>query len=146
MSDTSNWYPPGLAWAGVNPARCLFAEVKDNAEALGAAEVALRGGMAAVVECRELSRVAAKRLALAARQGRALGLALRHAPARTPQDSTAFASRWMVHSAPGGPHAPRLRAELLYAKGTMPGEYLVEMREEKNGAAPPVVARVRRAG
>lgn len=146
VSASPNWYPPGLAWAGVDPARCLFAEVKDNEEALGAAEIALRGGMAAIVECRDLSRLAAKRLALAARQGGTLGLVLRFASARTAQDSAGFTSRWMVHPAPGSQHAPRLRAELLYAQGAMPGEYLFEMREEQNDAAPPVVAPLRRTG
>lgn len=129
VSTVPNWYPPGLAWAGVDPACCLFAQTKDNAEALGAAEVALRGGMAGVVACEALSRLAAKRLAMAAKQGGGLGLVLRHAPAQTREDSTAFASRWMVHPAPGSPHAPALRAELLYAKGAMPGTYLFTLKE-----------------
>lgn len=141
-----DWYPPGLAWAGIDPARCLFAHVKDNSEALGAAEVALRGGMAVVVECATLSRLSARRLALAAKQGSGFGLVLRHAPSRTREDSTAFASRWMVHPAPGRPDSPRLRAELLYAKGAMPGEYFFPMGEEQNGAPPPAVATLRRAG
>jgi protein ImuA len=146
VGTAPDWYPPGLAWAGIDPARCLFAQAADDEEALGSAETALRGGMAGVVACRELPRLAARRLALAARRGNALGLVLRHAPARTAQDSTAFASRWMVHPAPGSPYAARLRAELLYAKGAMPGVYLFEMREEQNGAAPPLVAPMRRAG
>ena len=84
-----DWYPPGLAWAGLNPSRCLFARTRDDAETLGLAELALRGRMAAAAACAELSRLAAKRLALAAKQGGALGLVLRHAPAVTAQDSTA---------------------------------------------------------
>ncbi|MCB5944280.1 hypothetical protein [Acidocella sp. KAb 2-4] len=82
-----DWYPPGLAWAGLNPSRCLFARARNDAEALGLAELALRGRMAAA--CAGLSRLAAKRLALAAKHGGALGLVLRHAPAVTAQDSTA---------------------------------------------------------
>lgn len=119
-----DWYPLGLAWAGVNPASCLFAQARDDTECLGALETALRGGMAGVAECGTISRLGAKRLALAAKQGNGFGLVLRHAPARTREDSTAFASRWMVHPAPSSPYAPRLRAELLYAKGAMPGEYV----------------------
>jgi protein ImuA len=145
VSAAPDCYPPGLAWRGMDPRHCLFAAAEDDAQALGSAEVALRGGMAGVVECRELSRLAARRLALAARQGSALGLVLRHAPARTRQDSTAFASRWMVHPAPGTPDAPRWRAQLLYARGAMPGEYLFEGGGE-NAVAPPAVAALRRAG
>lgn len=146
MSAAADWYPPGLAWAGIDPARCLFAQAASDAEALGSTELALRGGMAGVVECHELSRLAAKKLAVAARQGHAVGLVLRHAPARTSQDSTAFTSRWMVNPAPGSPHIPRLQAKLLYAKGAMPGDYLLEIREGQNGAAPHIIAPMRRAG
>ena len=143
VSAAADWYPPGLAWAGLDPVRCLFAQAKGDDEALANAETALRGGMAVVAECGGLSRLAAKRLALAARQGNALGLVLRHAPAQTAQDSTAFASRWLVSPAPGG----KLRAELLYAKGTMPGVYMVPLEEEQENAQPPLALPVlRRAG
>ena len=83
VSVSPDWYPPGLAWAGLNPARCLFARARSDDEVLGSAEVGLRGGMAVVAACGALSRLAAKRLALAAKQGGALGLVLRHAPAVT---------------------------------------------------------------
>lgn len=146
VSTTPDWYPPGLAWSGIDLARCLFAAARDNEAALGAAETALRSGMAAVVACHGLPRLAAKRLALAARQGGTLGLVLRHAPATTAEDSTAFTSRWMVHPAPGSPHVPRLRAELLYAKSAMPGAYVFEMRETQNGTPPLLVTPLRRTG
>ena len=86
VSATPFWYPPGLAWAGLDPARCLFAQAADDAEALSTLETGLRGGMAGVVECQTLSRLAAKRLALAAKQGGRVGLVLRHVPARTHED------------------------------------------------------------
>ncbi len=146
VSTVPDWYPPGLAWTGVDPACYLFAQARDDAEALGSAEVALRGGMAGVVACEALSRLAAKRLALAAKQGGGLGLVLRHAPAQTREDSTAFASRWMVHPAPGSPHAPALRAELLYAKGAMPGTYLFTLKEGWDAEAPLSLPGRRRAG
>ena len=146
VSAAPDWYPPGLAWAGVDPACCLFAQAEDDAEALGSAEVALRGGMAGIVACEALSRLAAKRLALAAKQGGGLGLVLRHAPARTREDSTAFASRWMVHPAPGAPHTSNLRAALLYAKGAMPGEYLFTVKEGWDAEAPLSLPGLRRAG
>jgi len=139
VSVSPDWYPPGLAWAGLNPRQCLFAQARDDVEALGAVEIALRGGMAGVVECRTVSRLSAKRLALAARQGGSIGVLLRHAPAHTAQDSTAFATRWMVHPAPDR----CVRAELLYAKGAMPGTYVFELGEVKHGP-PPAVAPMRR--
>jgi protein ImuA len=133
-------YPPGLAWAGLDPARCLFAQVKDDAESLATLEVALRGGMAGVGECVDVSRVAARRLALAAKTGGSVGFLLRHAPAFTQADSTAFATRWMISPARSEiPGAPRLRAELLYAKGGQPGVFMVQIRETEHGATPSVV-------
>ena len=125
------WYAPGLAWAGLDPARCLFAQARDDAESLSTLETALRGGMAGVAACETLSRLAAKRLAMAAKQGGGIGLVLRHAPARTPEDSTAFATRWLVSPAPGAPEISRLRAELLYAKGGRSGVFFFELGESK---------------
>jgi protein ImuA len=146
VSASPLWYPPGLAWAGLDPARCLFAQARDDAESLSSLETALRGGMAGVAACTKLSRLAAKRLAMAARQGGGIGLVLRHAPARTREDSTAFATRWLISPAPGGPELPRLRAELLYAKGGRPGVFFFELGEVKDGAAPPAVTPIRCAG
>jgi protein ImuA len=136
------WYPPGLAWQGLDPARCLFAQAADDAACLGTLETALRGGMAGVAECAALSRVAARRLALAAKNGGSVGLLLRYAPARTREDSTAFATRWMISPAPNR----QVRAELLYAKSGQPGVYLFETREEQNGATPPALTPLRRTG
>jgi len=134
-STAPNWYPPGLAFAGLDPARCLFAQGRDDAENLGTLEVALRGGFTGVAECGALSRLAARRLALAARQGGGVGILLRHAPVFTREDSTAVATRWMVQPAPGN----RLRAERLYAKAAQPGVFMLDLLslEEKTHAATP---------
>ncbi|OYV37192.1 MAG: hypothetical protein B7Z80_13535 [Rhodospirillales bacterium 20-64-7] len=144
------WYAPGLAWAlaeaGLDPARCVFAQARDDAECLATLETALRGGMAGVAECRSLSRLGARRLALAAKRGGNVGLVLRSAPARTAEDSTAFATRWLVSPAPGTPEILRLRAELLYAKGAQPGVFMCELKVRENGTAPPAVAPIRRTG
>jgi protein ImuA len=142
VSPSPDWYPPGLAWLGLNPARCLYAQAANDTACLGTLETALRGGMAGVAECRALSRLASRRLALAARRGGGFGLLLRHAPAATAEDSTAFATRWMISPAPGGMG----RAELLYAKGGQKGVYLFEMREGHHGTAPPAIAALRRTG
>ena len=74
VSPTATWYPPGLAWLGLDPGRCLFAEARNDAESLGTLEVALRGGMAGVAESLGLSRLAARRLALAAKDGNSTAL------------------------------------------------------------------------
>jgi protein ImuA len=148
ISPCPQAYPPGLASLGLDPARCLFAQARDDVESLATLEVALRGGMAGVAECQMATRLAARRLALAAKTGGGIGFLLRHAPAFTRQDSTAFATRWLISPAPAGPAgAPRLRAELLYAKGTQPAVFLYDIVEEetKNGATPLALALVGRS-
>jgi len=143
VSPQPSAYPPGLAWAGLEPSRCLFAQAKDDMESLGILEVALRGGMIGVAECEAVSRLAARRLVLAARAGSGIGFLLRHAPSFTPADSTAFATRWIISPARSEiPGTPRLRTELLYAKGGQPGIFMIEIREAEHGAAPSVVALV----
>ena len=140
---SASCYPPGLAWLGLDPARCLFAQARDDAECLGTLETALRGGMAVVAEPRNLSRLAARRLALAAKQGNSIGFLLRHAPAFTTTDSTAPVTRWRITPAPALRSAtPLLRAELLYAKGGRPGVFFYEIKKEAEDAAPPALALV----
>ncbi len=141
VSFSASSYPPGLAGLGLDPARCLFAKAKDDAECLGTLETALRGGMAGVAEAGSLSRLAARRLALAAKQGNGIGFLLRHAPAFTPLDSTAPVTRWMVTPVPSL-SAPRLRVELLYAKGGRPGVFFYEITKEADDGAPPALALV----
>jgi protein ImuA len=142
VSFSGSSYPPGLARLGLDPARCLFAQVKSDAECLGTLETALRGGMAGVAEPRNLSRLAAKRLALAARQGNSIGFLLRQAPAFTAADSTAPLTRWLVTPAPASGAAPRLRVELLYAKGGRPGVFFYEINKEAEDDTPPALALV----
>jgi protein ImuA len=140
-------YPPGLAWAGLDTARCIFAQAKDDDESLGALEVALRGGMAGVAECDRISRLAARRLALAAKTGGGIGFVLRHAPAFTAQDSTAFATRWMIQPAPDR----HIRAALLYAKNAQPGVFMLALKGGEDAPTPvlidlPAAPASRRAG
>jgi protein ImuA len=137
-------YPPGLAWLGMDPARILFADAKDDAASLSSLEVALRGGMAGIGTCRNLSRLAARRLGLAARDGGSIGFLLRHAPAQTATDSTAFATRWMISPAPGEAGEARLRAELLYAKGGRPGVFFYDIKEAEHDSTPPALTLVAR--
>lgn len=135
VSTVQNAYPPGIAWLGLDPGRILFAQAASDAECLGSLEVALRGGMTGIAETGAVSRLAARRLALAARAGGSIGFLLRHAPPRTAQDSTAFATRWFIEPAAGG-----MRAELLYAKGGRPGVFFYDMKEGDDEAPSALIA------
>ncbi len=142
VSFSAAAFPPGLAWLGLDPGRCLFAQAKDDAQCLGTLEVALRGGMAGVAEVGALSRLAARRLALAAKQGNGIGFLLRQAPAFTPIDSTAPATRWLITPEPGG----LLRAELLYAKAGRPGVFFYRIKEADHETPPALALVAERAG
>jgi protein ImuA len=135
VSTAQNAYPPGIAWLGLDPGRILFAQAASDAECLGSLEVALRGGMTGIAEAGDVSRLAARRLALAARAGGSIGFLLRHAAPRTAQDSTAFATRWFIAPVAGG-----MRAELLYAKGGRPGVFFYDMKEGDDEAPSALVA------
>lgn len=99
MLETGALYGPGLDLIGLDTARLLVARVAKPVDALFAMEEALK--------CRALSTVVAelnhdvdltatRRLTLAARQGGALGLLLRHKPSRMP---SAAHTRWQVSGA-----------------------------------------------
>jgi protein ImuA len=137
VSAVQNAYPPGLAWLGLDPGKIFFAQGRDDAACLASLEVGLRGGMAGIAEVGGLSRLAARRLALAAREGGGWGFVLRHAARRTPQDSAACATRWFIEPAPGG-----FRAELLYAKGGRPGVFFYEVTEGDHDKTPPALTAV----
>jgi protein ImuA len=138
VSTTQNAYPPGIAWLGLDPGRILFAQAKNDAECLASLEVALRGGMAGIAEAAQISRLAARRLSLAARQGNAIGFLVRHAPRQTPQDSIAFHTRWFIEPAQEG----GIKAEILYAKAGRPGIFFYEIQEGSHDNAPPALTLV----
>jgi protein ImuA len=103
MLETGALYGPGLDQIGLSAERLLVARVARPIDALFAAEEALK--------CRALSAVVAepngdvdltatRRLTLAAREGGALGLLLRHKVSDAP--SAAF-TRWQVAAAPSEP-------------------------------------------
>jgi hypothetical protein len=78
---------------------------------------------------------------LAAKTGGSIGFLLRHAPAFTATDSTAFSTRWLITPLPSQAGAARLKAELLYAKGGRPGIFFYEITEAEN-ATPPALTLV----
>jgi protein ImuA len=103
MLETGALYGPGLDQVGLSAERLLMVRVPRSIDALFAAEEALK--------CRALSTVVAelngeadltatRRLTLAAREGGALALLLRHKVSDVP--SAAF-TRWQVAAAPSVP-------------------------------------------
>ncbi len=123
VAERSDLFPPGLLRLGLDPARIILAHAKDAPARLAALETALRGGLHGIGQ-EKLTRLAARRLGLAARQGGGIGFIL--APKQL-SDSTACASRWRITPvASRQPDTPRWRAELLYARNTPPTSFLLE--------------------
>lgn len=146
IGDRLDLYPPGLMQSAIDPARLILAEAKDEIDRLAALEIALRGGMHGVVVARAVSRLAARKLALAARCGGGLGLVLRAGAA---SDSAAFAARWRIEAARSGPGrqgGTRWRAELIYARGRNPGVFLIEAGGHESSSALVLVSEFQRSG
>lgn len=114
----------------------LLALPRTEAEALWAMEQALRSGaVAGVVGAAEaVSLTASRRLAFAAREGRAAGLLLRTGEGGL----SAAGRRWRVAAAaaaahpfdPRAPGRPRLLAELTRRRDGAPGAWLMEQDDE----------------
>jgi protein ImuA len=139
--EHADLFAPGLAGAGLQPDRVVFAEA--GKAVLPAMEEGLRHpGLAAVVGevSGRLTLVAARRLQLAAEQTGILAVALRRSrsfddPAL--REPTAAVTRWRVAalpSPPALPHAPatpglgraRWRLDLMRCRGGEPGSWIVE--------------------
>lgn len=134
VAERSEIYPPGLMRLGLDPARIILAQAQDASARLATLEIGLRGGLHGVV-VGSLNRIAARRLAFAARQGGGMGLVLSSSPAGRLSDSTACASRWRITPAPSRqPDTPRWNAELLYARNTPPAVFLLEA--DYHGSSP----------
>lgn len=132
-------HPPGLAAFGLRP---IFVQVRNDLEALAAAEDALRTkGVGAVwVEAAELDLTAGRRLQLACEAHGATGFVLRRrlwARRGGPEGSTGSATRWRVVAAPSDPGElpglgpPRWRIELERVQGGRPGAWLMEADDEQ---------------
>ncbi|TRO96201.1 hypothetical protein FKB34_05730 [Glycocaulis profundi] len=142
-SDFGRPCPEGMALLGLDPDQVLLAETREANDRLWAAEEAVRAGADVLLETAGIGAyglVASRRLLLAAQsQGRRV-LALRPRDAHAP---TAAVCRWRISAVPGVPApwrgagglkglaAPRLRAELVRARGAAPA--LLEL-EWRNGA------------
>jgi len=147
VQERADLFAPGLACAGLHPARVVFAEA--GKDVLAAMEEGLaHPGLAAVVGelSGGLSLVASRRLQLGAEKSGVMAALLRRSrvfndPALT-QPSAAM-TRWRIAALPSGPplpHAPAVpglgralwRLELTYCRGgalgrgEKPGSWIVE--------------------
>lgn len=133
-------HPPGLAALGLRP---IFVRVRDDAEALGAMEDALRAkGVAAVWgEVSAVDLTAGRRLQLACEVHGATGFVLRRrlwGRAAKAEGGSASATRWRVFPAPSDPGdepglgPPRWRVVLERCQGGRPGAWLMEACDEAN--------------
>lgn len=138
IGQSEDLHAPGLAALGLRP---IFVLVRNDLEALAAAEDALRTkGVAAVwVEAAELDLTAGRRLQLACEAHGATGFLLRRrlwARRGGTESSTGSASRWRIAAAPSEPGAlpglgpARWRVELERAAGGRPGAWIMEMSDE----------------
>lgn len=136
-------YGPGLAQAGLDPARLVAVRAHRDEDALQVMEEALR--------CRDLAGVVAEVDALGLAQSRRLQLAaeagaigfLLGAPERaggTGPGASAAVTRWRIASVPSQPApapgvlaAPRWKLELLRCRGGRPGCWIVEARDGATG-------------
>src|SRR5688572_23875767 len=103
MLETGALYGPGLDHIGLDTARLLVARVARPVDALFAMKEALkcRALTTVIAEINgEVDLTATRRLTLAAREGGALGLLLRHKPSDAP---SAARTRWKVSPAPSVP-------------------------------------------
>jgi len=103
MLETGALYGPGLDLLGLDTTRLLVARVARPVDALFAMEEALKCHALSTVVAEvsgEIDLTATRRLSLAAREGGALGLLLRHKPSCDP---SAARTRWDVSGAPSVP-------------------------------------------
>jgi protein ImuA len=149
-------YAPGLEQAGLGPERLLYAEARDDMMALALAEDALRtGSFAAVVaEVKVADQTAARRLQLAAADGRTPLLLLRRwrKAGRDPLEAPSPAmTRWRIGCAPSLPlgHPGVGRAcwsvELARQRGGNSFSFLLEACDDTGRLALPTPARLRAA-
>lgn len=145
---TRDLFAPGLYQAGLEPSRVLYAEARDDQEALALMEEGLRHrGLGAVIgEARRVAMASTRRLQLAAEGGRTVALLLRRHtrgdayPLAAP---SAALTRWYVGSAPSAPlphdgvGRARWHLSLVRQRGGDPFELTVEAVDETGRLALP---------
>ena len=122
-------FAPGLALAGLGPARVLYAECRNDDEALAVMEEGLRhGGLTAVVgEVGRVAMAATRRLQLASEEGGTAALMLKRWR-RVGEDPLAVPSaaltRWRIAPAPSSP---------LPVEGIGRARWHVELARQRRG-------------
>lgn len=141
-------FAPGLYQAGLDPARVLYAEARDDAELLALMEEGLhhRGLGAVIGEARRVAMASTRRLQLAAEGGRTVALLLKRV-GRGGEDPLAVPSaavtRWRVSSAPSPPvpwdglGRACWRLACVRQRGGEPFELTVEASDETGRLALP---------
>jgi protein ImuA len=139
-------FAPGLAGAGLDPDRVIYAEAGDDRAVLLVMEEGLRhGGLAGVVgEVSRLTLTASRRLQLAAERSGALALALRrHGGPVDRIEPNAASSRWRIAALPSS-HLPvpglgraRWRVELVRCRGGNPASWELEACDAQGRLAVP---------
>ena len=152
IAPTTDLHPPGLLPYGLNPARLIQIETRDDTETLATLEAVLRSGSAAAAigETGRLGRIPARRLQLACLKGGTTGFALRRWPYGKPaagEDPTAAVTRWDIAPAPSAMPAPsgtsdrdpgpaRWRVTLVHARGGIEGSWIMESTASGDPHAP----------
>jgi protein ImuA len=141
-------FAPGLAQAGLDPGRLLYAECGHDEEVLAVVEEGLRhGGLGAVVgEIGRAAMAATRRLQLAAEEGGTMALMLRRRrrggedPLAPP---SAAVTRWRIAAAPSSPlpvagvGRARWRLALARERGGEPFEMMMEANDAEGRLALP---------
>jgi protein ImuA len=130
----------GLARWGVEAERLIWVRAETEAEALWALEEALKSGAVAggLVTAEHPPFVTTRRLAFAARAGRAAGVILRTGEVG---DLSAARRRWRIAARGSGldpydaaaPGTPRLRADLTRRRDGPPAGWDLELDDETHG-------------
>jgi protein ImuA len=144
-------FAPALAQAGLPPQRLIYAECRNDDEALAVIEEGLRhGSLAAVIgELARMSMAAARRFQLAAEQYGTMGLLLRRwrksgaDPLAAP---SAAVTRWRIGCEPSralpvaGIARPRWQVELVRQRGGPGHQWILEGVDEAGRLALPADA------
>lgn len=147
-------FAPGLAGAGLGPARVLYAECRNDEEVLAVMEEGLRHrGLAAVVgEVGRAAMASSRRLQLASEEGETAALMLkrwRKAGADPLAEQSAAITRWRIGPAPSSPlpvegiGRPRWHVHLARQRGGEPFELTLEGPDAQGRLALPAQSRHR---
>jgi len=143
-AQTQDIFGPGLALAGLQPDRVLYAEAKDEATMLLVMEEALRHtGLGAVLgEVRHLPMTASRRLVLAAEKSGVMAIALRRRAAGADAPNAAR-TRWRISPSPSLPlpvpgiGRARWQVDLTRCRGGTPKSWIMEACDAQGCLAVP---------